>query len=479
MSMSESNSTVEISSDAASRRRLATMRAASAALRDAGRWAEAGQVASDTPNTMPTASDPVDGGNLAELVYVVGGPRPRARRRGRGHERLEAPSPRRDLAVRVMLLVNHGYERELVVQLATEMLETSDSSDPGTLWYALLALAYADEIARAQEHVDRAVSRQPADASLWHTCSLTLLRARIAWLSGDLGTGYAVLARLLATGDVHPRFLGLAVAWMVAALVELGDLDRARDLLSRYNLASSSIGAADRAELLAARGALYHASGQPRAAREEYLSCGAELLAFSVVNPAVISWRAPAALCARELRWDGMAVALAQEELIEARRWGTRRTHGRALQAVAMVDADNDVELLTDAVELLSGPTMQRELTSAQYELGIRLNARRHYERGTRALRSARRAAVSIGSRGWQRRIDSAERYWRPSGGARTLTPRETTFALLARAGLSNREIGGRLHVTDRTVEFHLSNVYRKLGIAGRDQLRSVALPSV
>lgn len=478
--MSETSRTVEDSSDSASERRLAATRATTVALREGGRWAEAGQAVLDTLDQAVTTADPAAGGDLDGFVYVAGGlwsGTPDCGRRD-SFRPPRAISPRQATAMRAMVLVNGGCDREMAVAAATEALETSGSSDPGASWYALLALAYADEVTLAREYVDRVVSRQRNGLPAWQSCALTLLRARIAFLAGDLGFGHAELAGLFATG-VHPWFLELAVAWWVATLVELGDLDRARDLLSAHNLTGSLAGAADRAELFAARGALYRAAGQPSAAREEYLSCGAELMAFSVVNPAVISWQAPAALCAHELRWNGMAVALAQQELIAAKRWGTRRTRGQALQAVAMVDADDDVELLTDAVDLLSDPTMRRELTSAQYELGVRLNARRQYEQGARAFRSAGRTATSIGSSGWRRRIASAERCWRASGGARALKRRETMIALLARAGLSNREISGRLHVTDRTVEFHLSNVYRKLGIVGRDQLRFAALPSV
>jgi len=48
------------------------------------------------------------------------------------------------------------------------------------------------------------------------------------------------------------------------------------------------------------------------------------------------------------------------------------------------------------------------------------------------------------------------------------LTPAERQTAELAAAGLSNREIAGRLFVSRHTVEAHLSSVYRKLGIDSR-----------
>jgi DNA-binding NarL/FixJ family response regulator len=57
------------------------------------------------------------------------------------------------------------------------------------------------------------------------------------------------------------------------------------------------------------------------------------------------------------------------------------------------------------------------------------------------------------------------------------LTAQEAQVAQLARDGLSNPEIGARLFISPRTVAYHLSNVFTKLGISSRSQLNRV-LPS-
>ena len=77
------------------------------------------------------------------------------------------------------------------------------------------------------------------------------------------------------------------------------------------------------------------------------------------------------------------------------------------------------------------------------------------------------RELVATGEQVRKRRPDTRE----------NLTPQEGQIARLARDGLSNPEIGTQLFVSARTVEWHLHNVFSKLGISSRRQLRT-ALPA-
>nr|WP_246497691.1 helix-turn-helix transcriptional regulator [Sphaerisporangium rubeum] len=61
-----------------------------------------------------------------------------------------------------------------------------------------------------------------------------------------------------------------------------------------------------------------------------------------------------------------------------------------------------------------------------------------------------------------------------PPAALGTLTPAERAVVALVCEGLSNREIAERMVLSRKTIEFHLTNVFRRLDVPTRADLRRV-----
>lgn len=197
-----------------------------------------------------------------------------------------------------------------------------------------------------------------------------------------------------------------------------------------------------------------------------------------VHNP-VTSWWRPAkidGLLRLERREE--AIAVAEEQLELARRWGAPGSVGGALRCLGRATGgESGRELFEAATETLDGTPAKLELAKALTSLGMALRRERRPKEARPVLQraldlaavcSARRVAEQ--ARGELQAIGVRPRT--RSIGVDALTPSERRIAGMAAEELTNREIAQALFVTPKTVEVHLSNAYRKLEIRSRRQLR-------
>lgn len=226
---------------------------------------------------------------------------------------------------------------------------------------------------------------------------------------------------------------------------------------------------------LLVRGQVQRSMGQPEAAIADLIDCGERSAALGAVNPAIFPWRSEAALAELSLGRRDRASILAQAELELANSFGAPETVGRALHVLGLVEEGADgLRLLEEAVTALDSSQAVFALASALIDYGAALrkaskrrDAREPLKRGVDLAR--RCEAEALVRYGVEELATAGARPRRLAlSGAEALTTRERQVAQLASDGHSNREIANQLVVTLKTVEWHLRQAYRKLGIKSR-----------
>jgi DNA-binding CsgD family transcriptional regulator len=194
-------------------------------------------------------------------------------------------------------------------------------------------------------------------------------------------------------------------------------------------------------------------------------------------------------------------------ELIEAAaRSGSMRTASDALDLLAeraraggtdwglgiearcralLSEGEQAEQCYREAIERLGRTRLRPELARAHLLYGEWLRRGRRRGEAREQLRTAHGMLEAIGMEAFAAR---ARRELRATGETARkrvvaaadgeLTAQEAQIARMARDGLSNPEIGARLFLSPRTIQYHLGHVFAKLGITTRSQLRSILPPS-
>lgn len=254
-----------------------------------------------------------------------------------------------------------------------------------------------------------------------------------------------------------------------AALVERGEHPRAEAVLDGIRGPNFVW---EHHAVLMVRAQSRHLLGDPDGALTLLLRCRRSLADAGIRSPMLAQWWLLATLVLAEQGRHAEARTLVEEQAELLTRWGTPEAVGLGQLATGI--ATRELDLMVAAVDRLAdSPARLSQLRAEVYvgsgllKLGDEAGARKYLRRavdlatrcGHRTLRSAATGLLTA----------AGGRLHRPGGGS--LTAAERRVAEQASAGATNREIAQELFISVRTVETHLSKVYRKLGVSSREEI--------
>jgi DNA-binding CsgD family transcriptional regulator len=160
---------------------------------------------------------------------------------------------------------------------------------------------------------------------------------------------------------------------------------------------------------------------------------------------------------------------------------GTDWALGIEARSRALLSDNEAAELLyREAIERLGRTRVRAELARTHLLYGEWLRREKRRLDAREQLRTAHEMFTAMGTEAFAQRAERELLATGETARKRTvesldqLTAREAQIVRLARDGLSNSEIGARLFISPKTVEYHLHKVFTKLGVSSRSQLHRV-----
>ncbi len=356
-------------------------------------------------------------------------------------------------------------------------------------WNAIRSLVFAERYEAAMRALDRALQYARDRGAMLDVGGVCTFRSELYLQIGDLALAEVDARTLKEISEAAGWPLGdaFATAWLTEVLVGRGELDEAAALFEDglYSApAEDLVGVYPDSWLLLARGRLRFAQDRPEDAIADFRESGRRTLALGHVSAGLTDWRSQLAYVLHAQGQTAEAARLVAEELERARRAEAPRQIGVALRAVAFVEGGDDgIKLLREAAGILDESEAKLERARVYADLGAALRR----AGGVNEARDRLKVAIELAHRCGARPLeDQALAELRETGarprrratkGAGALTPSERRIAELAVDGRLNREIAEALFVSTATVEFHLRNAYRKLGITSRGQLADAMGP--
>jgi DNA-binding CsgD family transcriptional regulator len=312
---------------------------------------------------------------------------------------------------------------------------------------------------------------------VWNQSCMAHLELRL----GRLPQALAAASEAIALADAHGMNAYAGISRYAVAGVQAwrGDAEQCRVSAGEAVLAAREAWSlSDEFGARGTLGLLWLGLGLAENAVEELAPCDRRWCETAHVEPSGVAFVPD--LVEAYVRSDRRAEA---EELLERFRGVSERARRQwALAAVARCDGilaggDRFAEAFERSLELLEGSPLTLDRARTQLAYGERLRRAGRRRDARVHLRAAHEAFAAVDAAPWADRAAAELRATGETVGPRTpdrraeLTPQELQIAQLVAAGRTNREAAAQLYLSPKTIEYHLANAYRKLGIHSRVEL--------
>ncbi|WP_347955464.1 helix-turn-helix transcriptional regulator [Gordonia aichiensis] len=154
-----------------------------------------------------------------------------------------------------------------------------------------------------------------------------------------------------------------------------------------------------------------------------------------------------------------------------------RYARGRYLGAIGDIPAAR--RHFEEALELLDGLSLRHDEARVNFAYGQTLRRAGKRRAADTVISTARDIYQSLGATTYVQRCDRELKAGglhtpRTERGSVQLTPQEESVTALVASGLTNREVAAQLYISPKTVQYHLTRVFAKLGVRSRSELAAL-----
>jgi DNA-binding CsgD family transcriptional regulator len=383
-----------------------------------------------------------------------------------------------------LVFAGEGEQGAALIRSAVEVVQASAElrADPRLLAWTAMGPIWLREAGETRRLVDAALETARARAAIGALPFLLQHVAHDQAASDRWGAAHASFdeAIRLARETGQQTELAAALAGLAWLEARRGEENACRtlaaetiDLTSRLGVALYEIWA------ITALGDLELGLGRPLAAIERFEEQHDRLRALGIGD---VDLSPVPELVEANLRLTRRAEAeaafgdYAQRALRKGQPWAL----ARAARCRGLLGGDEELDRHFDEALRLHEQTPDVfEAARTRLVYGGRLRRARRRVRAREELRQAVDVFDALGAAPWAEAAraelaatgETARR--RDDSSRDALTPQELQVAFLASDGKTTREVAAALFLSPKTIEYHLRHVYRKLGVASRDELRA------